>query len=101
MASHLYIKFSGTCHLLLICSYFCRHRMMVTRLVVCFAGFSALAGGVILWADSPRHRLVSICLNFQTTEGKVRLKRNCAMQSMLTLDLNFLEAYSTCKMERS
>lgn len=64
-------------------------RMKVTLLAACFAGFSALAGGVIQLGDYPPHLLVSICSNFPTIGRKAHSKRSSVMQSTPTQDLNF------------
>ena len=70
---------------------------MVTRLVAYFAGFSASDAGVIQSADCQHLPRVLICLNFQTTERKARLKKNSAMPSTLTRDLNSRESASNGK----
>ena len=76
---------------------FSRHRMMVTRLVAYFAGFSASDAGVIQSVDCQHLPRVLICLNFQITERKPRLKKNSAMPSTLTQDLNSRESASNGK----
>ena len=71
--------------------------MMVTRLVAYFAGFSASDAGVIRSADCQHLLRVLICLNFQITERKPRLKKSSAMPSTLTQDLNSRESASNGK----
>ena len=69
----------------------------MTRLVAYFAGFSASDAGVIQSVDCQHLPRVLICLNFQITERKPRLKKNSAMPSTLTQDLNSRESASNGK----
>ena len=69
----------------------------MTRLVAYFAGFSASDAGVIQSVDCQHLPRVLIYLNFQITERKPRLKKNSAMPSTLTQDLNSRESASNGK----
>ena len=67
-------KRSDNLRLLLFLSLFLfsRHRMRVTLLAVCSAGFSALVAGVIQSAGCLHRPRVLICSNFPTTGRKAR-----------------------------